>query len=335
MLNKERSFLYSASIAVLVLLSSLLLYWLVMRFVGWEELDAAADKVEIKYLLLMCIFTCTSLILRFIRWALYLGILGHRMDWWRNLLIYFSGFSLTASPGKSGELLRAYFYRFHHIDVTDTVTAFFSERFCDLVSVTLLAGIGALALGFPLLPTLFLLTFLMVVFSVIVSPIFENISTWLLDRVKANQIRRFIIYLRMIKKKINILLNLRFLVVSILAGSVIWVLPAIGVYFMISSISEAGMVSPMEMVGIFSISSLAGALSMIPGGFGGHEATFSVLLSNLGFTLSVGALIVFLSRLTTLWLATVLGALSIVILFCLGDYRTLRTTSVLMETSHG
>jgi uncharacterized protein (TIRG00374 family) len=57
----------------------------------------------------------------------------------------------------------------------------------------------------------------------------------------------------------------------------------------------------------FSFASLAGALSMIPGGLGVAEATLSGLLQFFGLTatLSVGVAIVI--RFATLWYGTFLG----------------------------
>jgi uncharacterized protein (TIRG00374 family) len=67
----------------------------------------------------------------------------------------------------------------------------------------------------------------------------------------------------------------------------------------------------------FSFASLAGALSLIPGGLGVAEATLSGLLQFFGLTatISVGAAIII--RFSTLWYGTFLG----IIVYLLGKSR--------------
>ena len=67
----------------------------------------------------------------------------------------------------------------------------------------------------------------------------------------------------------------------------------------------------------FSFASLAGALSMIPGGLGVAEATLSGLLQFFGLTatISVGAAIII--RFSTLWYGTFLG----IVVYLLGKSR--------------
>jgi uncharacterized protein (TIRG00374 family) len=61
-------------------------------------------------------------------------------------------------------------------------------------------------------------------------------------------------------------------------------------------------------VSIYALSSIAGALSMLPGGFGGVEAVMILLLAHLGAPPARAAVIVVLFRLVTLYFATLLGA---------------------------
>ncbi|MCE7699158.1 MAG: flippase-like domain-containing protein, partial [Methanobacterium paludis] len=57
----------------------------------------------------------------------------------------------------------------------------------------------------------------------------------------------------------------------------------------------------------FSFGSLAGALSMIPGGLGVAEATLSGLLQFFGLTATIAVGVAIIVRLATLWYGTLLG----------------------------
>jgi uncharacterized protein (TIRG00374 family) len=58
---------------------------------------------------------------------------------------------------------------------------------------------------------------------------------------------------------------------------------------------------------IFSLSTLAGALSMLPGGIGGVEVAMALLLTRVGAQASVAAVAVLIFRLCTLWLFSPIG----------------------------
>ena len=45
---------------------------------------------------------------RFIKWQYYLGRLEIHVHWFKSLLIFLSGLSMAITPGKIGELLKAY-----------------------------------------------------------------------------------------------------------------------------------------------------------------------------------------------------------------------------------
>jgi len=60
---------------------------------------------------------------------------------------------------------------------------------------------------------------------------------------------------------------------------------------------------------IYGLSTLAGALSMLPGGLGGVEAVMTFLLTRLGSPASAAAVAVVIFRLCTLWLFSLIGAI--------------------------
>jgi uncharacterized protein (TIRG00374 family) len=71
-----------------------------------------------------------------------------------------------------------------------------------------------------------------------------------------------------------------------------------------------GMVIPLA---IFSLSMLAGAVSFMPGGLGGSEATMLVLLRLYGTPLPIAVAATLLIQLTTLWFAVLLGIIALLI----------------------
>jgi len=60
---------------------------------------------------------------------------------------------------------------------------------------------------------------------------------------------------------------------------------------------------------IYGLSTLAGALSMLPGGLGGVEAVMTFLLTRLGAATSAATVAVVIFRLCTLWLFSLIGVI--------------------------
>ncbi|PVV24483.1 MAG: hypothetical protein B6D78_01445, partial [gamma proteobacterium symbiont of Ctena orbiculata] len=64
-------------------------------------------------------------------------------------------------------------------------------------------------------------------------------------------------------------------------------------------------------VGIYSVSILAGALSLIPGGLGGAEAVMILLLKLVGADTPTAVAATLICRLATLWFAVIIGGIVI------------------------
>ena len=98
---------------------------------AWATAAGALTLAAINYLL------------RFAKWELYLRRLGVRIPIRDSFGIFLSGFSLTVTPGKVGEVLKSYLLReAHGVPMARTAPIVVAERLTDLVALALLALIG-------------------------------------------------------------------------------------------------------------------------------------------------------------------------------------------------
>ena len=109
---------------------------------GWREVVAAVVQVGPLVLVGLLSLSLTNYLLRFVRWGRYLSLLDAPVPWRINLDAYFSGFALTTSPGKVGEMLRSVLLKRHGVPPAASIAAFFAERLSDLLSVVILAAVG-------------------------------------------------------------------------------------------------------------------------------------------------------------------------------------------------
>lgn len=250
-------------------------------------------------------------VFRFIRWQIYLGILGYKIPLFRSMLIYFGGFSLTTTPGKAGEVLRSVYLVADGVSYKDSLAAFFSERMSDLIAVVVITFFAIAS--FPdYIPIIFLVS--MCVFCVL--------SILMANRLQAN----FMAYLQARHGKLwRFLLNIMGIVVSAkecnkpkifflsgVIGFVAWASEAVGFYYLLNFMGEH--IDLSVAMSIYAIAMLAGAISFLPGGIGGTEIVMTALLLMCEVDQASAVAATVLIRVATLWFAVGIGFVSIFIL---------------------
>ncbi|MBM4371795.1 MAG: flippase-like domain-containing protein, partial [Deltaproteobacteria bacterium] len=90
-------------------------------------------------------------ILRMAKWSYFLRVLGQDVPPSRSGPVFFAGLSMSMTPGKLGELLKALLLReLHGTPVAATAPVVLGERLTDLLSLVLMITGGVWALGYGL-----------------------------------------------------------------------------------------------------------------------------------------------------------------------------------------
>ncbi|QYJ15101.1 hypothetical protein Rxycam_00913 [Rubrobacter xylanophilus DSM 9941] len=280
-------------------------------FAGLEELAAAAAGFD--YSLIPAILALVSLSYagRFVRWLYYLRLLGVSVPLGTNAAIFTAGLSMTVSPGKLGEVLKSVFIRQVSGDpVARTAPAVVAERVTDGTGMLLWGLLGALAFSFGPGLLIFFLLFTAFGVAVLRSKRLSMLAERLLSRVPL--LRRLVPHLHDFHASSNQLLAARPLTVATVISFLSWGLECTAVY--LCSVA-AGSESPfLVVVFIFAISSIAGSLSMLPGGIGAAEAGLAVMFVTVaGMARGPAAALTFVIRLATLWYATALGVVGLLV----------------------
>ena len=242
---------------------------------------------------------------RFVRWAYYMRLLGISLPLGQNAAIFAAGLSMTVSPGKLGEVLKSVFVRrASGTPVARSAPAVVAERVTDGTGMICWGLLGALTLDFGLQA---LIAFSITMVGAVAVFRSKRLSL-LAEKVmsKLPLLNRMAPHLSEFHGASNELLALRPLLLATVVSFLAWGIEILAVYLCVVGI---GADVPFLVVAfIFAISSLGGALSMIPGGIGVAEAGLAggfKFYANLSGGLA-GAL-TFLIRLATLWFATFVG----------------------------
>ncbi len=280
----------------------------VSLWAGWQEVIAAFARIPPWGFTVLLGLSLLNYLLRFGRWQRYLRQLGHPQPLVISLLIYCSGFALTTTPGKAGEIVRSVFLKALAVPYALSTAAFVSERLADLLAILLLAlpGLGS----FPRGETLMGLGIVMVslIFMVLLG---SKRLTSLRAFFKAPRGKSW----RLVNHGLELLSNTRrlhrasLLPFSISLSILAWGAEALGFHLLLSWLNFTPTLP--QSFAIYALSMLAGALSFLPGGLGGTEAVMGYLLVWMGMPTPQAVAATVLIRLATLWFAVALGLLAL------------------------
>lgn len=293
---------------ILSLFCAALLYLIGVLVVGTAAAWQAFTRLGPGGWFLLLASSFCSYLLRFARWQYYLRLAGWRLPPGLHLAYYLSGFALTTTPGKAGETVRSVLLRPHGIPYPTSLACFFSERLLDVVIVALLASFAMAASteqhGFIIV--VFAITLAVIPF--VHSPILLKLLQAIYARFESERIKNLLDHLIRLLQDARVFLALRPLYIGLVLGLAAWSLQGVAFYYLIQVIGfDASL--PLAM-GVYAISLLAGALSMIPGGIGATEAAMALLLAAAGAGPQIAVVIPLISRLSTLWFAVGLGLMA-------------------------
>jgi uncharacterized protein (TIRG00374 family) len=272
---------------------------------GWHEVVTAIRRVGFTGMIMVLTLSLVNYALRFVRWQKFLALLGHHVHTPESLRIYIAGFGMTILPGKVGVSIRSLFLKHHGISYPESLAAFFSEQFSNLISMLLLVSIG-LWLYPPAKPLVIILAALIATGLIVLQQ-----TKWL-KALKAFAQHRLPGRLgKLVHHGIEIVLHsgrcfsLPMLLYGIALGVVAWGAEGVAFYYIMQVLGNDLTLSTALFIYAFSI--LVGALSFLPGGLGGAEITMVTLLmlNNVAQPQAVAATV--LIRVATLWFAVALG----------------------------
>ena len=207
--------------------------------------------------------TALNYLLRFFRWQRYLAKLEIEVPAGRSFAIFVAGLTMTITPAKLGELLKSgLLKRAYDVPVRRSGPIVLAERVTDATGVVVLAVVaGASGRNWPLLVAAVLAVVGVVL--VVRSPLLERFARLVEARGAARA-----------------LLGTRLLVEMTLLSAVSWLFECLAAYVCVKGLRLD--LSLADTIVVFTLGSLAGALSFLPGGLGVAETSMTALIKALG-----------------------------------------------------
>jgi uncharacterized protein (TIRG00374 family) len=251
--------------------------------------------------------SAANYLIRFLRWQLYLRHQRVRVPWRSSALVFGAGLSLAITPGKLGELVKSYLLReLHDVPATRTAPVVAAERVSDLIALLLLAVIGVAAYG---IATTLVLAAAALIGIGLVLLAWPRPTRALIDLVtRPARLARFRAPLQEMYGGLATLCRPRALAGATALALPAWACECVGFAVIVNAFPGAHVDLGLAMV-IYASTTIAGALSFLPGGLGVTEGAMTMLLVRWATRLD-GAMAfdaTLLTRLATLWFAVLLG----------------------------
>ena len=246
-------------------------------------------------------------VIRFFRWTLYLRWQSVRVPTNDSAIVFGAGLSLSITPGKLGELVKSYLLReLHDIPVTQTAPIVVAERVTDLIALLILAVIGVVAYGVQTTVILVAGGVVGLGMMLLAWPRPTRALIELITRPKLT--RQFRRLLHQVYDGLVHLCRPTRLALATTIAIPAWGLECVGFALIVNGFPGAHVDFGLAMM-IYAATTIAGALSFLPGGLGVTEGTMTILLveSARGVDHPTALDATLLTRLATLWFAVALG----------------------------
>jgi uncharacterized protein (TIRG00374 family) len=249
--------------------------------------------------------------LRFAKWEYYLRVLGVRgIPRGESLLIFLSGFVLTVTPGKVGEVFKSVVLQDRWgVPVARTAPIVVAERLTDLLGVVALIAAGSASFeGGAVWATAGFL----VVASIVVFASAERLWRAVVARLPRLPGPAGRLGARLAPRVVAALESLqdlvapRHLVLPTLLSVVGWALEGVGTWILLTGFGQDA--SLPRAAFCYATATLAGALVPVPGGLGVTEKVLEELMVSVAQVPgAVATPTMILGRLATLWFAVLVG----------------------------
>ena len=261
-----------------------------------------------------CALAMGNYLVRWLRWEFYLYRLGIRgISRTDSLLTFLSGFVLTVTPGKVGEVFKSLVLReTHGVPVERTAPIVVAERITDVIGVVILIAFGSLGFHGGLLWA-GLGAAVVAILLVVVSS--RSLSLRLIGVVERlpGRLGRAGPKLHRAYESLAILVRPANLVLPTILSIGAWSLECAALWVILKGFD---LKTGFGLATFFyATSTLAGALVPVPGGLGVTETSLQGQLEELGHvsaTASTASMI--LVRFATLWFAVLVGFVSLSVL---------------------
>ncbi|MFO7526104.1 MAG: lysylphosphatidylglycerol synthase transmembrane domain-containing protein [Ignavibacteriaceae bacterium] len=258
-------------------------------------------------LLLLSLFNYLS---RYLKWNYYINLLEIKLKKWDSFSIFCSGLIMSITPGKFGELFKAYLVKqINNEPVSKSAPIIFAERVTDFLSLVIISLIGAYIFNYG--REIIIIIGIMLIAGIIILSN-KTIAAVIIKLFSKNKfLKKHTISISNAYDSSYKLLAIIPLIKMTLLSVISWGFECLGYYLILANLKIE--LSLMWASFAYAFATIVGAVSMLPGGLGVTEGSLSYLVIDQGYPKDVAFASTFIVRIITLWFAVLIGVISVLV----------------------
>ncbi|MBI5531496.1 MAG: flippase-like domain-containing protein [Deltaproteobacteria bacterium] len=295
---------------------ALLIYAAFTVWSGYREIASRLSEFSWSSFAAACALALGNYLLRFFKWEYYLRRLQIRgVPKTDSLLIFLSGFVLSVTPGKVGEVFKSLLlFQTHKVPIQRTAPIVVADRLTDTIGVTLLIAVGLKGLAFRGALTWALIGagLVLACMIVIMSRALSEASIKLVERLPG-PFRRLGPKIRESWESLRVMTSPGALIIPAVLSVGAWAFEGIALCAILRGFGSS--LPMLTSVFFYSTATLAGGVIPVPGGLGVTESALNGQLMMLGgVDQAVATASMILVRFATLWFAVLIGFVALAVL---------------------
>lgn len=285
-----------------------LIYLLFSLYTDFDKVLKTFSQFNWLLLPLLLSLSFANYVTRFLKWDFYLKLLKVNIKKIDSFSVFMSGLIMSVTPGKMGELLKAYLVKqISGEPISKTAPIIFAERITDFLSLIFIGLIGGYVYNFGREIIIAVGIFFVIVTIALTN---KNVGeTFINFLAKIKLIKKYTEHAKSAYESSYQMLQLKPLFQMSLLSLVAWFFECLGYYLILTNFHVE--ISLLWASFSYAFATIVGAISMLPAGLGVTEGSLTVLLQQKHYSLEIAFASTFLIRIVTLWFAVLVGIVSV------------------------
>jgi len=294
---------------LVIIVASIIVYSVFLILSDFNKLSEKILDFKIEFLPIILPLVSFGWLALYFRWTILLKNSGYQLPHKKNFQIFLSGFPLSITPGKIGELLKCQLLK-ENFGTPRKITApiILVERLYNAVGIIIISIFGILYFDFSGIVILIVTCILVGIFLTLRSKkLFSNIIE---KTYKIKFLSKFSDSFTDSYDVINHSIKPKIFVISSVLSAIYWLLESIAVYFILQSFG-IDLFEISDVILIYTTSIIIGVASFVPGGIGVAEGTLIGLLTANDLAFSTAVSLTIFIRIFTLWYSVFVGFIAL------------------------
>ena len=281
---------------------------------GLDKIGESLKRFHFEAFAFACALAFGNYVVRFLKWEFYLSRLDIKgVSKTDSFFTFLSGFVLTVTPGKVGEVFKSLIlHETHGVPMTTTAPIVIAERATDVLGIVVLIAIGSYGFQGGLLWAGVGLALCTVLIVVVASKSLSMAIIRIIGRMPG-RIGKIAPKLEAAYGSLATMLHPRNLFVPTVLSASAWMLECLALWVILGGFGQK--ISVTLSMFFYSTSTLIGAIVPVPGGLGITESVLMGQLLKVGHVEQSDATAsMILVRFATLWFAVLIGFIALSIM---------------------